>query len=218
MKKRGFSTLAASAGKVLEDNRGQIVVVAALAMFFVMLAIGFTADLGRALVVRSRLAGALDATALAGALSGERYIRAEVQGGYWDVIVDAKGRKSYLWRSVSDAYTGRENDFSSWYAAWRARLDSGSYRIVERWGIFKSNVDSQARTIFDLNTAVNLPKAQLEDYRLDKQEGRGVRPEVTAAAAVSIPTVLLKNFGLPKISVRERASAFLQLKGPESGS
>ena len=78
--------------KLLRDQHGVILLLTCLILVCLLLLAGVGVDLARAWVAREDLQTAVDAAALAGSRSAERYVKITVGYGHCNTCCDEEGR------------------------------------------------------------------------------------------------------------------------------
>lgn len=206
--------------RLRREERGAVMVMAALSLTVLLLFAGLALDFGRAHLLKAQLQTAVDAAALAGALQVVPMV--ELEMGRWEGVQvwcqDMVSKKMYPcihWeRATPVRVTGTHWDLvnkEGWRAAfapycnWPYRCE-GDYTKVREWLILPPTTTGVAEETFRKNAVWPGGSfgARVEDLRVSMDQ---VNVEVTATATMSTPTSFLKLVGMNELRFTRTGSA-----------
>jgi hypothetical protein len=206
--------------RLKEQERGAVMVMAAVSLTILLLFAGLALDFGRAHLLRAQLQTAVDAAALAGALQVQPM--AEIAVDRWKATEsscwDPTSERNYpclSWESTSPARaTGRQFDLfhqGGWRSAIAAQCSwpyrcGNTYRIVREWLILPPSTQSVTEQAFYMNAT--WPPGPLGAAVHDLHVATNpTTAEVTATATLSTPTSFLKLVGISQLQFTRTGTA-----------
>lgn len=203
-----------------KEEKGAVMVMAALSLTILLLFTGLALDFGRAHLLKAQLQTAVDASSLAGALQVVPMVELEIDRWRWvsEWCTDPVSKRPYdcsYWERASPArVSGTEWDLifqGGWLQAagsqcWSPYQCDNTYRKVREWVILPPDTRDVAVAAFYMNAT--WPGAGLrpdiQDLTINIDHSRA---EVTATAALSTPTTFLKLIGIHELRFTRTGSA-----------
>lgn len=197
------------AGKLARDQRGAILFMTVVFMTVLLVLAGVGADMARWYVAKEQNQTAVDAAALAGSFSGERYVTIEVQYAHTEERCSIRADGSERCRTVCVAdppvtLSGKEKTLVE-DGGWRKGTCSDQFLgIKERWIEFPGDTESITSAVFDYNAPQLLKSSrggQLENTEVKAYDSGRFAPSVVAKSQGKLDTFLLHLIGIDDLPV-----------------
>ncbi len=214
--------------RLWQQERGAVMVLAAVTLTILLLFAGLVLDFGRAHLLRAQLQTAVDAASLAGALQVVPMVELEVRRwrAYEEWCVDPVTEEQYRclqWRRTSPARASGTQWELIHLGQWRQAIRSqcrwpyrcaNRYTIVREWLVLPSSTVPMAENTFYLNA--NWPQGRLAPrVRRLRVTTNQARAEVTATATLSMPTTFLKLVGIRELEFTRTGTAVPVRRGED---
>lgn len=204
--------------RLRHQERGAVMVIAALSFTVLLLFAGLALDFGRAHLLRAQLQSAVDASALAGAL--QVIPMAELKIDRWVAIeetcYDPVSKQNYpclSWESTSPARVsgpqwdlirlGRWRNAAASQCNWPHRC-SHTYTIVREWLVLPPSTVPVSESTFYKNAFWPSQGARVESVSVSVNPDK---VEVTTQATLTTPTTFLKLVGIRELRLSRTGSA-----------
>lgn len=191
----------------IKDERGSILPITVGIMFIAIALLAVIVDFGRYSIAKEKLQTAGDAAALAGAKTGYRYVKLEIDpGNYLDPCYttdeDGNCQPACVYCGSKFVVDGREADLldNQGWETYCCSCGCSSMKVLDRWVVYDNSTDvnTATNTLFDLNKPEEMDAVEggNSGFSIDIRGNRSdpLYPSVIVRAQGTVITLMMDFF------------------------